>query len=109
MSNVPLELFSQKGISYIATALGNPLYMDSIIAKQQRLADAKVCVEVEAAMDILSSIEIELRDGKLVMVHVEILWIPARCSQCGIFGYGDKYCPKKPVRPSTAKVWVPKA
>ena len=58
MSNVPLKLFSQKGISYIATALGNPLYMDSIIAKQQRLADVKVCVEVEASMDILAVLKL---------------------------------------------------
>ena len=90
MSNVPLELFSQKGISYIASALGNPLYMDTITAKQQRLAYAKVCVEMEASMDIPSNIEVELQDCKLVIVHVKIPWMPTKCSKCGIFGHGDK-------------------
>ena len=92
LSNIPLELFSQKGISYIASELGNPLYMDSITAKQQRLAYARVCVEVEASMDIPKRIEVELRDGKSVTVNVEIPWMPAKCSKCEIFGHGDKTC-----------------
>ena len=109
MNNVPLELFTQKGISYIASALRKPLYMDSFIAKQQRLAYAKVCVEVEATMDIPSTIKVELRNGKSVTVYVEVPWMPVKCSQCSIFGHGDKTCPRKPVGPSTAKVWVQKA
>ena len=104
MNNVPLELFTQKGISHIASVLGKPLYMDSITAKQQRLAYAKVCVEVEATMDILSTIEVEIRNEKSMTVHVEVLWMPVKCSQCGIFGHRDKTCPMKPVGPSTAKI-----
>ena len=34
LSNVPLELFTQRGISYIASAMENPLYMDRITANQ---------------------------------------------------------------------------
>ena len=109
MNNVPLELFTQKGISYIASMLGKSLYMDSITAKQQRLAYAKVCVEVKATMDIPSTIKVELRNGKSMTVHVEVPWMPVKCSQCGIFGHGDKTCPRKHVGPSTAKIWVPKA
>ncbi|XVF63676.1 hypothetical protein PTKIN_Ptkin09bG0105500 [Pterospermum kingtungense] len=41
--NVPLELFSQQGLSYIASVLGVPLYMDRFTAEQERLAFAKVC------------------------------------------------------------------
>ena len=102
-----MELFKQKGISYIASVLGNPFYMDSITANQQRLAYAKVCVEVEASMEIPSSIEVELRDGASISVRVEVPWIPAKCSRCGIFGHGEKVSPRKPVEP--AKRWIPKA
>ena len=38
LGNVPLELFTKNGLSYIASAIGNPLYMDRITATQQRLA-----------------------------------------------------------------------
>ena len=63
MDNIPLELFSQKGVSYIANALGNLLYMDRITPFQQRLASARVCVEMAAAVEVLRSIEVELRNG----------------------------------------------
>ena len=36
--------------------------------------------------------------------------MPAKCSQCGIYGHNDKGCPNKKVDTSTqAKVWVLKA
>ena len=44
LDNVPLKLFNQKGLSYNASAIGNPLYMDRITAGQQRLAFAKAFV-----------------------------------------------------------------
>ncbi|MBA0725908.1 hypothetical protein Golax_001769 [Gossypium laxum] len=46
LKHVPLELFTGGGLSYIASALGNPLYMDGITASKQRLPYAKVCVEL---------------------------------------------------------------
>ena len=105
LGNIMLELFTQIGISYIASVLGNPLYMDRFTASQQRMAFAKVCIEVEAAKEIPNTIEVQLRDGSLVMVHVEVPWKPLKCMQCGIFGHGDKTCSKKV---QTVKAWVPK-
>ncbi|MBA0600693.1 hypothetical protein Gorai_003894, partial [Gossypium raimondii] len=46
LKHVPLELFTGGGLSYIASALGNPLYMDGITASKQRLPYAKVCAEL---------------------------------------------------------------
>ncbi|MBA0576876.1 hypothetical protein Golob_023956, partial [Gossypium lobatum] len=40
-SRVPLELFTRKGISYVVSALGKPLYMDGITTSEQHLAFAK--------------------------------------------------------------------
>ncbi|XVF82903.1 hypothetical protein PTKIN_Ptkin16aG0088300 [Pterospermum kingtungense] len=54
--NVPLELSSQQGLSYIASVLGVPLYMDRIAAEQEHLAFAKV--------------------------RVKVPWIPLRCLAC---------------------------
>ncbi|XVE63318.1 hypothetical protein DITRI_Ditri07aG0010400 [Diplodiscus trichospermus] len=105
LGNIPLELFTQTGISYIARALRNPLYMDRFTTSQQRLAFAKVCVEVEATSELPACIEVELRDGSIVPVKVEVPWMPLKCKQCGIFGHGAKTCPKQQ---NIAKVWVPK-
>ena len=95
LSNVPLDFFTQREISYIASAIGNPLYMDRITANQQRLSYAKVCVEIEVNKEIPRSIEVELRNGRTVSVMVEVPWMPAKCSQCRIFGHGEKICPIK--------------
>ena len=75
-SNVPLELFTQRGLSYISSAIGSSLYMDKIIASQQRLAFAKICVEVEATKEIPRSIEVEMKDGSLVTIIVKVPWTP---------------------------------
>ena len=85
LGNIPLKLFTKRGISYIASALGNLFYMDRINANQQQLAFAKVCVKVEASMDIPQIIEVEIHDGSLVQVYVDIPWLPAKCFQCKIF------------------------
>ena len=46
--------------------------MDRITTNQQCLAYVKVCVEVEASLDIPRSIEVELRDGTFVSVSMDI-------------------------------------
>ena len=76
-------------------------------ASQQRLAFAKICVEVEALRVIPRTIEVKMKEGSVVSVVVDIPWYPQRCSQCETFGHGEKLCPKtKEAAP--AKVWVPK-
>ncbi|XP_039041212.1 uncharacterized protein LOC120179791 [Hibiscus syriacus] len=90
--NVPLELFSRKGISYIASALGMPLYMDSITASKERLEFTKVCVKVEARARLPRLIDVRLQDGTFCIVKVVVPWFPACCSKCRIFGHSDKTC-----------------
>ena len=80
LSNIPLELFTQKGINYITSVLGNPLYMDCITTNQQRVAYAKVCIEIEVGLDVPRSIKVELKDGSVVSVYVEVPCMPAKCS-----------------------------
>ena len=72
LHKVPLELFTQKGLSYIASGIGSPMYMDKITASQQRLSFAKICVEVEAARPIPRSIEVVMKDGSRVSIIVEV-------------------------------------
>ena len=107
LGNIPLELFSQKGISYIASALGNPLYMHKFTASQQRLAFARVCVEMDAAVEVPKSIEVEMKNDHKVSVSVTIPWMPIKCSYCHIFGHNGKDCSNKPIV-VPAKVWKPK-
>ncbi|XVE89384.1 hypothetical protein DITRI_Ditri19aG0197400 [Diplodiscus trichospermus] len=86
--------------------MGRSLSMDQITANQQRLAFAKVCVQVEANAVIPSSIEVKMNNGSMVTVKVITPWLPQRCSSCNIFGHSNKNCNKKVVQ--AEKVWIPK-
>ncbi|KAK8709178.1 hypothetical protein V6N13_060207 [Hibiscus sabdariffa] len=103
--NVPLKLYSQKGLSYIASALGRPLYMDSITASRKRLEFAKVCIEVHAGVVLPKSIAVKLPDGSFAAVHVVIPWYPPSCSRCNNFGHAAKYCPVAAEPTKVTKVW----
>ena len=107
LGNVPLELFTKNRLSYIANAIGNPLYMDRITTKQQRLAFAKICVEVDANVEIPRFIEVKMQNGSIIAIKMEVPWRLQKCSQCKIFGHMDKNCLVKVSNPM-AKVWIPK-
>ena len=107
LGNVPLELFTKNGLSYLASVLGNPLYMDRITANQQRLAFAKICVEVDVTIEIPKFIEVKRRNGSMITIFVDVPWWPPKCSHWRIFGHVDRSCPKKANIAST-KVWIPK-
>ncbi|KAA3462439.1 hypothetical protein EPI10_028926 [Gossypium australe] len=69
---VLLELFTQKGLSYIASAIGTPLYMDSVTVSQTRLSYAKICVEISIDTVIPLSINVKLSDGSLTSITVMV-------------------------------------
>ena len=75
--------YSQKnGLSYISSAIGNPLYMDRFTANQTWLSFAKIYVEVDVATNIPSSIDVKLRNGSLISISVEVPWLPQKCMKC---------------------------
>ncbi|KAK8690328.1 hypothetical protein V6N13_089021 [Hibiscus sabdariffa] len=105
--NVPLELYSQQGLSYIASVVGNPLYMDSITANKERLAFAKVCVEIKTGDPIPEVVNVLMQDGSIIEVRVMVPWLPPCCSKCKVYGHSDKTCTKGLSKP-LVKVWKAK-
>ncbi|XP_039011240.1 uncharacterized protein LOC120140324 [Hibiscus syriacus] len=104
--NIPLELYSRECLSYIASALGIPLTMDSITASKTRLEYAKVCIEIGAKKDIPETVEVILANGKTSTIFVEVPWFPYRCRKCSTFGHSDKECMNKTnPAPPQIKIW----
>ncbi|KAK8695161.1 hypothetical protein V6N13_000334 [Hibiscus sabdariffa] len=89
--NIPLELFTGVGLSYIASALGNSLYMDSVTASKSRLALIKVCFhcktfghydktcpkQVNNDVDVGIRKKLDLAVGNLKK-HGEVIWVPKK-------------------------------
>ncbi|GMI88345.1 hypothetical protein HRI_002503800 [Hibiscus trionum] len=90
--HVPLELYSQQGLGYVASAVGKPLYSDQATAMQQQLEFTKVCVEVQAKEEVPSSVMIDLGNANFVNVAVEVVWSPPKCKLCAVFGHSDEKC-----------------
>ncbi|XP_039041813.1 uncharacterized protein LOC120180569 [Hibiscus syriacus] len=107
--NVALELFNRAGLSYIASAIGVPLSIDSITASKSRLEYAKLCVEIGVNEVIPNYIEVVLKDGHPTSILVEIPWLPPSYRKCKVFGHSEKGCLHKQNPASTApQVWKKK-
>ncbi|KAK8655509.1 hypothetical protein V6N13_108084 [Hibiscus sabdariffa] len=89
--NVLLELYSKLGISYIASVIGLPLYMDSVTASKERLEFAKACIEIGMDAIIPEQVRVVLRDKSVVNVKVVVPWLPPCCQSCRTFGHSTKY------------------
>ncbi|XP_039000816.1 uncharacterized protein LOC120126790 [Hibiscus syriacus] len=91
--NVPLELFSKSGLSYIASAIGMPLHMDSITASRERLEFVRVCIEISVNSKIPDYIDVLLCDDSITRIKVVVPWRPSSCVECKRFGHSVKFCP----------------
>ncbi|KAJ4849043.1 hypothetical protein Tsubulata_046129, partial [Turnera subulata] len=69
LRDVPLELCTREGLSYLASALGKP---SSIV---------NVCVEVDFAKALVPSLEVDLNDEKYT-IGVSYSWKPSHCINC---------------------------
>lgn len=96
--NVPIELWSEEGLSHIASAVGIPLYADA--ATENCSTFARICVEVDASVPLVDDFEVEVLqvDGSssLVTIDVSYQWRPPVCEVCKVFGHATTAC-KPPV------------
>lgn len=100
--NVPFEFWTAKGLSYVASSIGKPLYLDQVTRTRCRLDFARICVEVDTK-DVLPE-EVYLRVGNVEhCIIVEYPWKPKKCASCNLFGHSSNACPKV-----VKKVWVVK-
>ncbi|GAV79507.1 DUF4283 domain-containing protein/zf-CCHC_4 domain-containing protein, partial [Cephalotus follicularis] len=92
--NVPVHLWTKLDLSYIASVLGRPLYMDVPTTNRQSLAYARICVDMSASSPFPISILLDLDEGSTTVVGVEYPWKPQACSLCKVFDHTNKSCPK---------------
>ena len=99
--NVPLEYWTQQGLSYISSMVGKPIQVDRMTATRRRITYARICIEVDAQDDWITSFELEAANppqgSDPITIHVEYQWTPLRCNSCKYFGHD---CNRKPSMPS---------
>ncbi|GJU87422.1 RNA-directed DNA polymerase, eukaryota, reverse transcriptase zinc-binding domain protein [Tanacetum coccineum] len=101
LMNPPLEAWSKKGLSALASRIGSPLIMDAMTTSMcnqgiGRLGYARVLVEVNANKGLEDYIDVMYRNGEQFVkkVRVEYDWKPPMCSHCIVFGHTNSKCPR---------------
>ncbi|PWA36994.1 zinc knuckle CX2CX4HX4C [Artemisia annua] len=99
LHDVPLAVFSEDGLSLIATKLGKPIMLDSFTSTMcmeswGRCSFARCLIEVRANEMLKESVTmpIPLLDGagfSIETVRVEYEWKPPRCDICKVFGHTE--------------------
>ncbi|GAV86408.1 DUF4283 domain-containing protein, partial [Cephalotus follicularis] len=92
LTNVPPELLTRPGLSYIASALGVPLCMDAATTAGNRLSFARVCVKMKAQSNFPNSFKVRQRSGILADIMVQYVLKPSACSVCKVFDHSSKQC-----------------
>ncbi|KAK3222001.1 hypothetical protein Dsin_009026 [Dipteronia sinensis] len=113
--NIPNEYWIEKGLSRIASAVGKPLYADSLTESMKRISYARICIEIDATYDLVDSFDSFMGDksdtnhDKSVEILVEYKWKPKICSECKSFGHSIVTCPRlKPLHPPSDTDFAPK-
>ncbi|XP_056161606.1 uncharacterized protein LOC130135833 [Syzygium oleosum] len=99
--NVPHVLWTKKGLSYVYSVLGRPLYMDSATEQKRRLSYAKVCIRMNVDSSFPRKFDIDMGKGGFFEATVHYSWLPVKCKTCNIFGHKD-------CRATGKEIWVPK-
>ncbi|KAL0313682.1 UNVERIFIED_CONTAM: hypothetical protein Scaly_2911000 [Sesamum calycinum] len=107
LKHLPMEYWTDEGLSTVASGIGTPLYSDGITKDCSRLDFARVCVMLDFNSELpkhLVVISPVLRDGKEdpKRIDVEYEWLPQRCKNCCSLGHVSATCPtnmKKNVAP----------
>ncbi|KAL2253055.1 UNVERIFIED_CONTAM: hypothetical protein Sindi_0100200 [Sesamum indicum] len=114
LRHLPVEFWTEEGLSTVASGVGKPLYPDAITRACTRLDYARVCVMLDVTSNLPKHIIIMNPDEdggeSPCKVDVEYEWLPQKCNSCMTLGHSAKDCvlnKPKPVKQPIA-VYVPK-
>ncbi|XP_022024364.1 uncharacterized protein LOC110924678 [Helianthus annuus] len=104
LHNVPISVYTDDGLSLLASKIGTPKRLDSYTADMcaenwGRSSFARALIEVNADNELKDHIIVAIpkldEDGYITeRINVEYEWKPHRCSTCCVFGHSDLTCAK---------------
>lgn len=98
---------TSEGISFLASGIGKPLFLDDLSSNLEPLNFFRVCIEVNADFSFPPSIDVivvdeDTSEDSVVTVEVEYQSKPPSCSACKVFGHSPLKCHNNSFK------WVPK-
>ena len=88
-SNSTIFLWTNTSLGYIASAVGNPLHLDSLTANQSKISFVRICVEVGVECDFPKSVLLDMGNDKYTKIRIEYPWAPHNVAPqcCSVFGF----------------------
>lgn len=91
IKNVPHSMFSWKGLSYLASPLGEPKRLHPETELVTSFDEAKIFVEVNLKQELPKVYYFKVQ-GQEVCVKFEYPWLPPKCGTCGKWGHFEAGC-----------------
>ncbi|KAL0289094.1 UNVERIFIED_CONTAM: hypothetical protein Sangu_2629200 [Sesamum angustifolium] len=103
LRHLPVEFWTNEGLSMVASGIGRPLYPDAITKSCTRLDFARVCIMLDISSKLPKHIDIMMlteEGGETpCCVDVEYEWVPPKCRACNSLGHRtDNYPTMQPQR-----------
>ncbi|KAL2517225.1 Uncharacterized protein Adt_13472 [Abeliophyllum distichum] len=92
LTELPLNFWNPKGLGKIASKIGKPISMDNLTSLRGRLSYARVLIEVDAAKELVRTVNIGLPNGDVYDQKVIFEHEPKFCSFCRTFGHSHSSC-----------------
>lgn len=97
--HVPLSYWTPKGLSYLASGIGKPLFVDKTTEKLEPMNFARICIEITSSSNLPDKLDVTVFDEEsnseiVVEVKVEYQNKPQSCSHCKSFGHSLLKCPR---------------
>lgn len=90
---VPFDLYTQEGLSLVASLIGFPVEADEFTIKMVSLEVAHLKVRADCTKPMPSIVELIRDSGDVIQVSVEYPWLPPTCACCKHLGHTEARCP----------------
>lgn len=91
LKNVPMNMFSWKGLSFVSSPVGTPVRLHPETAQCLNMKVAKIFVNADFSKELPKTMNFNLY-GKDILVEYTYPWLPSRCSNCNKWGHLDRVC-----------------
>lgn len=100
LPNLPLDFWTEEGISRITSVLGSPIKLEKFTEGIIKIAFARVLIEIDKSFKNPNKIPTLNEKDEIIWQEV-YEWKPSPCSNCSSFGHAENQC-------QFNKVWIPK-
>ena len=92
LRNVPHNMYTWKGLSFLASSVGEPkkLHPDTELCKS--FEKAKVFIEVDLSKDLPKQYRFKSDKGVDALIDYKYPWLPPRCTSCSKWGHLQEVC-----------------